>query len=316
MHIKALLLAASAAVLATGAAHAATLTLIPSDPAAATSTEIVGINNSGAMTGIEVIGGQQVGFVRSAAGAYTSFSVDSDNFIRSIDNAGNVVGYATDSSGSTTTDKVFRRAADGTVTVVAGVHGLGSAQNASGQLVGDTADRKSGFLVDGSTVTTFAPPGATRTSARGIEDDGTIAGWAAIGGVDEGYILTGGPAGTYSFFTDPNETAGSNLFFEDINNNGLVVGQWQDASGNDHAFEFNSVTDKFTELSVAGADGVDAFGLNDHGQVVLAADFKGVTKNFLYDPAGVPEPATWAMMLTGFFGLGSALRRRRAGLAA
>ena len=30
---------------------------------------------------------------------------------------------------------------------------------------------------------------------------------------------------------------------------------------------------------------------------------------------GVPEPATWAMMLTGFFGLGSALRRRRAALA-
>jgi hypothetical protein len=26
----------------------------------------------------------------------------------------------------------------------------------------------------------------------------------------------------------------------------------------------------------------------------------------------VPEPATWAMMLLGFFGLGTALRRRRA----
>ena len=31
--------------------------------------------------------------------------------------------------------------------------------------------------------------------------------------------------------------------------------------------------------------------------------------------AAVPEPATWALMLTGFFGLGLALRRRRAGLA-
>jgi hypothetical protein len=30
---------------------------------------------------------------------------------------------------------------------------------------------------------------------------------------------------------------------------------------------------------------------------------------------GVPEPAAWAMMLTGFFGLGSVLRRRRAALA-
>jgi hypothetical protein len=28
-------------------------------------------------------------------------------------------------------------------------------------------------------------------------------------------------------------------------------------------------------------------------------------------PIGVPEPATWAMMLTGFFGMGSVLRRNR-----
>jgi hypothetical protein len=28
-------------------------------------------------------------------------------------------------------------------------------------------------------------------------------------------------------------------------------------------------------------------------------------------PSAVPEPATWAMMLTGFLGLGMALRNRR-----
>ena len=28
-------------------------------------------------------------------------------------------------------------------------------------------------------------------------------------------------------------------------------------------------------------------------------------------PGGVPEPATWALMLTGFFGAGAAIRRRR-----
>jgi hypothetical protein len=35
-----------------------------------------------------------------------------------------------------------------------------------------------------------------------------------------------------------------------------------------------------------------------------------VTINFL----GVPEPATWAMLILGFFGLGTLLRRRRAAL--
>ncbi|HEX2815778.1 MAG TPA: PEPxxWA-CTERM sorting domain-containing protein, partial [Phenylobacterium sp.] len=33
------------------------------------------------------------------------------------------------------------------------------------------------------------------------------------------------------------------------------------------------------------------------------------------DVGGVPEPATWAMMLVGFGGLGACLRRRRAGMA-
>lgn len=32
-------------------------------------------------------------------------------------------------------------------------------------------------------------------------------------------------------------------------------------------------------------------------------------------PPGVPEPATWAMMLIGFFGMGSAIRSRRFGAA-
>jgi uncharacterized membrane protein len=320
MKSNTLFLAAAAAVFMAGAAQAATLTLIPSDPAA-TSTAVLGINNAGVMTGAEVKAGAQIGFVRDTSGAYTGFSVNSANFVRSIDNAGNIIGYATDSSGSLTTDQVFRRASDGTITIVqdpsthANLHGLGSADNASGQLVGDTPDRKFGFLLDGTAITDFQPPGATRTSARGIEDDGTIAGWATIGGVSEGYVLTGGPAGTYSFFTDPNETAGAATFFEDINNHGLVVGQWQDTSGNDHAFELNSATGVFTELTLAGASSVDAFGINDKGQVVLNAEVRGAEVNYLYTPGGVPEPATWAMMLTGFFGLGSRLRRRRAALA-
>jgi hypothetical protein len=34
-----------------------------------------------------------------------------------------------------------------------------------------------------------------------------------------------------------------------------------------------------------------------------------------FSQTAIPEPATWAMMLTGFFGLGGVLRRRRAAVA-
>ncbi len=46
----------------------------------------------------------------------------------------------------------------------------------------------------------------------------------------------------------------------------------------------------------------------------VATSMSGLTGSITYDyrPAGaVPEPASWAMMLAGFFGLGTVLRRRR-----
>lgn len=57
------------------------------------------------------------------------------------------------------------------------------------------------------------------------------------------------------------------------------------------------------------------------GSIVAASFVQGGevhlgTYNGTTDLFGVPEPATWAMMLLGFFGLGQALRIRRRGLQA
>jgi hypothetical protein len=41
----------------------------------------------------------------------------------------------------------------------------------------------------------------------------------------------------------------------------------------------------------------------------------GAEVRFASDPIGIPEPATWTIMLTGFFGLGAMLRRRQAAVA-
>lgn len=40
-----------------------------------------------------------------------------------------------------------------------------------------------------------------------------------------------------------------------------------------------------------------------------------VTPPVVTPPGGIPEPATWAMLIVGFFGVGTALRRRRARVA-
>jgi hypothetical protein len=47
---------------------------------------------------------------------------------------------------------------------------------------------------------------------------------------------------------------------------------------------------------------------------IRVTPFAGVDAESLV--AGVPEPATWAVMIVGFFGLGAALRRRRPAMAA
>jgi probable HAF family extracellular repeat protein len=54
--------------------------------------------------------------------------------------------------------------------------------------------------------------------------------------------------------------------------------------------------------------------INSMGQIVgHGTNDAGVEHAFLLTPtiSAVPEPSTWAMMLTGFFGAGALVRRRR-----
>ena len=47
----------------------------------------------------------------------------------------------------------------------------------------------------------------------------------------------------------------------------------------------------------------------DYGFGVVSTNSEAFT---IFDTSAVPEPATWAMMLAGFAGLGAAFRSRRA----
>ena len=74
----------------------------------------------------------------------------------------------------------------------------------------------------------------------------------------------------------------------------------------------------------AGGGGGSYFNSGAIFQSVLLSDRSGVRSGngfiqidrLISDSAPVPEPTTWALMLTGFFGAGAALRRRRAFSAA
>lgn len=67
----------------------------------------------------------------------------------------------------------------------------------------------------------------------------------------------------------------------------------------------------FSSTGTAGTTGPATFEFAYNSFGIPAKDFV-IDRVYFAPTAGVPEPATWAMMLLGFGGLGAVLRRRRA----
>src|SRR5262249_44876880 len=144
----------------------------------------------------------------------------------------------------------------------------------------------SGYILSGSSFTVLTVPGSplNRMTARGINNAGEVVGWANVGGVTEGYVYD---AGVYQFISDPNAVTGT--FSESLNTHGIAPGKWNDASGDSHAFEYDTHTGVFTEINVPGATNENAFGIDDLGRVVINTDIAVGPNNFIFTAA--PEPA-------------------------
>ncbi len=319
-------LAAAAATIigASGPALAGSYTLITPYVSTGTTTQVLGINDAGYMTGsIADASGSALGFSRDPAGVYTTFSAGYATTGRNISNSNSITGYATDATGALMTDTQFQRSAGGVITTLVNpvtseaLHGIAQGQNASGAIVGDYLyasgghNFRHGYEINGSTFTDIAASTDFRvkTTARGINDAGIIVGWNRDNstGITQAYVDVGG---ILTFFSDPNALNANTTYFEDINNNGLVSGEFADAAGLLHPFLFNITTDKFTDLTPPGILDYFAFGLNNAGQVVLTSSSS--PDNYLYTPTStaVPEPAGAALMLFGFGLVGQVLRRR------
>ncbi len=318
-----------AAALTSPAAAAGTYTLIAPYAGVGTTTGVNGINDAGYITG--VVGnsdGSSDGFIRTPGGAYTLFQVAGpngfDTYGRDIDNSNVITGYSTDSTGVLRTDTEFKRSAGGALTAITNpttgvpLSGIAGAINSSGDMVGDYIfssgglNYRHGYLLSGSTFTDISasPLNTEKTEARGITDAGVIVGFEvdATTGATQGFVDTGG---VFQFVTDPDPLNAGVTYLESINNSGLASGEFADASGTLHPFIFNTLTDAFTALTPPTADSYFAFGINNLGEVTLSGQLTGT--DYLYNPAAttVPEPASWALMLIGFGGLGAAMRSRR-----
>jgi uncharacterized membrane protein len=328
MRIRAKLLAFAAIgamALSPGAALASTLhyqyTILDDPNAAPGQTLARGVNDSGEVVGSFSDSSGLHGFLESG-GVYSTLDYPGASFTlpEGINNQGEVVGVFFDSAfgvhGFTETGGIYTPlvpSASASFVEAAGI-------NNNGQVLGDYVDSTGGhvFIESGGAYTTIPDtlcPACTIYS--GINDADQITGFTDTGlfppEFKEGFVESGG---AYAILNDPAASSfvGWTPFTapSGINDLGQITGFFSTA----HAFRgFVESGGVYTTLFDPNAPHAipTGAGINNEGQIVGSLDDGLRTYGFVATPiAGtVPEPVTWALMLTGIAGIGGLLRRRR-----
>ena len=250
-----------------------------------TESYATALNERGDVAGSGWNSGRTWAFVHSG-GATTFIDAGVWSTASGISNTGQVVGYAEMSSGSM---RAFSWTPAGGVQYIGtlgGRHSYGNAVNERGAIVG-TSTNASGYL--------------------------------------RAFLYNGG-------MTDLGTFGGTTSAAYDVNGSGHAVGYATDADGQSRAFvwrdgvlyDLNSLIDPASGWTLEAA-----YGVNDRGQIVGAGMYNGRSTAFALDPMlsmaaalqpellsenlhGLPEPATWLMLLVGILIIAAARTLRRA----
>ena len=297
--------------------------------------QLLGINNAGTIGGYfgdgAVVPNNGYTFVRPSTYTAENFPSSVQTQVVGINNLANTitVGFYIDAAG----DNVGFWKQGSTYNSVSNPSTPSSPPPSVNQLLGvndsgvaagfynDSAGFSHGYTYNtgSNTFTPVTPPpafGALSVQATGINNLGEIAGFFAdSGGAFHGFLDNGG---SFTKLDDPN---GTNTQVFGLNNEGQAVGTFVDGAGETQGFVYNAGT--YMTISDPNASGTPAFGvtgtfvngINDHGDLVgFYSD--GTNVNGFVATPGVPEPATWALMLLGFAGLSAATMRTRRRLGA
>lgn len=195
------------------------------------------INDSGLIVGYAG-SGNVFGFLYDGAN-FTTFTDggNSATFSRGINNAGEIVGGAGSIYATTGFALLGGRFKALNVPGV-NVYVEGSKVNNLGTIVGFTSGESHGFLCRRGTCQTFDFPGATQTTALGINDAGLIVGWYGSPACLEcGFVSKNGRYLSFSYPGAAGTTAGG------INASGQIVGQYTFDYSTWHGYVTNPITD-------------------------------------------------------------------------
>ena len=257
-----------------------------------------GVNNSGTIASTAYIAGQPHGMILRPSGVT---DLGSGTYALAVNDSGEVAGAANGHA---------QLYANGAVTDLGGLPGgswsaayginnagaiAGTSDNASGQFRAFVWTRASGMTDLG----TF---GGSNSYAMSINYGGAVAGFAALpSGYEHAFLYVDG------HLTDLGTLRGGSSFAYGVNSSGTVVGySWVPDGADPHAFvDSNGRMLDLNSLIPADSGWVllQAFGINDAGQIVGAGMIDGQQQAFRLDPigvaysaTGVPEPATVKML--------------------
>jgi len=268
-------------------AHAATLIPVVPFPGS-TGTSVSGINDNNVIAGMYTTADTiEHAYFGTLGGSYTSFDYGGTALgteARSINNAGNIVGFAPDTGFNSGPE--FFRAADGTITTFKKSHvvldGIAQGLNKRNVSVGD-------YITDPGTMAQTGyegrngryradlalPVDTTRVDGRAVTSMGAVAGWyQGTDHVQHGFIQRGEGFQT----VDADDSGTTNL--EGLNDAGIATGAVLDVDENSHAFVLDTNTSTITWIDVPGAATVQAWGINKKGLVALTTDIG----SFIYCP--------------------------------
>jgi hypothetical protein len=176
------------------------------------------------------------------------------------------------------------------------------------------------------TIAAFGAHAATNLITNGSFETGDFTGWTEGGNFVDTFVVTdvfayysGAEDGSFYGVLGPiGSDATLSQTFSDTSGETLAISFWVNAVGDDPS-DFSATFDGTTLFSAVDLSTGDAWeqvtvDVIGTGSDTLLFTFRDDPAYIALDNvsvvAGVPEPAAWALMLTGFAGLGLALRRR------
>ena len=156
-----------------------------------------------------------------------------------------------------------------------------SAINNLGQVVGTSSGRA--FITDGTSNTGTMRDigmldGGWSSSAFDINDSGFVSGSTQLGALERHAFLSDG-SGDPGSLTDLGTLGGTRSDGLALNNMNWVVGESTTATGDTHAFLYDSQSGTMNDIHTLPGTTSRAFGINDRGQVVGSIDYRA----FVYE---------------------------------